>query len=273
MTTGQAILLDHLAALLTVAAWLAAGVAVALRRVRLGLGLLVAAVLVTLTRVATVAMLAGRGWWFVQEKVLLGLPMLGAAGLAAVLIAGRRLVAARRTANEALPASSVVAPLTAAYAALAGLVVTFLARYPLTSGTALITVSIVCLGALLTACVVATDADDAADDAAGDDAPAPAPDGRPGFSRRRFMVLAGGAVVVGAASAGAGLSFRPTEPVSTGGGAGCLVRSGPAVSVTDLRGARSPVWGGARRRHVLTARAATVRLPSGRDIDAWTYDG
>jgi hypothetical protein len=47
-------------------------VTAALGRARIAFGLLVAAVLVTLTRVATVAMLAGRGWWFVQEKVLLG---------------------------------------------------------------------------------------------------------------------------------------------------------------------------------------------------------
>ncbi|HEX6325311.1 MAG TPA: hypothetical protein VFZ72_01970, partial [Jiangellaceae bacterium] len=148
MTTGQAILLDHIVALLCVAAWFAAGVAVALRRFRLGLGLLVAAVLVTLSRVATVAVLAGRGWWFVQEKALLGLPMLGVAGLAAVLIAGRPLLAARRTPAKAMPASSVVALLTAAYAALAALAVTLLAGYPLTWGTALITISIVCLGSL-----------------------------------------------------------------------------------------------------------------------------
>ena len=96
MTTGQLIIVDHVVALLSVAAWSAAGATAAARRARLALGLLAAAVLVTLARVATVAMLAGRGWWFVQEKVLLGLPMLGAAGLAAVLIAGPRLLAARR---------------------------------------------------------------------------------------------------------------------------------------------------------------------------------
>jgi hypothetical protein len=271
MTTGQAILLDHLVALLSVAAWFSAGVTAALGRARIGLALLVAAVLVTLTRVATVVMLTGRGWWFVQEKVLLGLPMLGAAGLAAVLIAGRPLLKARRSPDKVLPASSVVALLTAAYAALAVLVVTLLAGYPLTWGTALITVSIVCLGALLTARVAAADADDAAD---GDDpATAPAQDGRPGLSRRRFISLAGGAVVVGAGSAGAGLSFLPAESVTTGGGAGRSARSRAAVSVADLRGARSPVYGGTRRRHELTAQTATVRLPSGREIDAWTYDG
>jgi hypothetical protein len=70
VTTGQEIFLDHLVALLCIAAWLATGAAMALRRVRLGLGLLVTAVLVTLARAASVAILAGAGWWFVEEKVL-----------------------------------------------------------------------------------------------------------------------------------------------------------------------------------------------------------
>jgi len=245
MTTDQALLLDHLVALLSVVAWFAAGVAVTLRRARLGLGLLVAAVLVTLTRVVTVAILAGQGWWFVQEKVLLGLPILGAAAVVAVL------------------ARSVVALLTAAYAALAGLVVTFLIGYPLTWGPALITLAAVCLGGLLTARGVAADAEDAADDAPT------LPPGHLGICRRQLINAAGGAAVV-AAGAGVGLSFRTTETVVTGGGPGRRARS--SVSVADLRGARSPAPGGTRRRHVLTARSATVRLPSGRDVDAWTYD-
>ena len=269
MTTGQAILLDHLVALLCVAAWFATGVAVALRRFRLGLGLLVAAVLATLSRVATVAVLAGRGWWFVQEKALLGLPMLGVAGLAAVLTAGRPLLAARRIPAKAMPASSVVALLTAAYAALAALAVTLLTGYPLTWGTALITISIVCLGSLLTARVVA--ADEVAED--GSPATAPAPDARHGLSRRRFISLAGGAVVVGAGSTGTGLSFLPAESADFGGGRARALLSQAAVSVADLRGARSPEPGGTRRRHVLTAQTATIRLPSGREIDAWTFDG
>ncbi|HEV8568266.1 MAG TPA: multicopper oxidase domain-containing protein [Actinoplanes sp.] len=281
MTTGQWIILDHVVALLSVAAWFATGGTVALRRANLALGLLVAAVLVSLARIATVAMLAGRGWWFVQEKVLLGLPMLGAAGLAAVLIAGPRLLAAsrrapeagmraNRTSGEGIPASSLVLLLTAGYAALAGLVVTFLVGYPLTWSTALIASSLVCAGALLTARVVAAPADTTGD--AGI-APTQAPPGEPGFSRRRFISLAGGVVVASTGTTGVGLLFMPAESVATGGGPGRSSSSGAAVSVADLRGAGAPAPGGTRRQYVLTAQTATVRLPSGREIQAWTYNG
>ena len=265
MTTGLWIVLDHVAALLSIAAWFTAGVTLALRRTRLAPAVLVAAVLVTLVRVGTVAMLAGRGWWFVQEKVLLGLPILGAAGAAAVLLAGPQLLAARRGRGD-VTTGGVVSVLTAAYAALAGLVVTFLAGYPLTLSTALITISLVCAGALLTARVVAPPAEDTADP--GD---AQAPEGRRAISRRRFIGWTGGAVVVTAAGAGTGLSFLPAESVTMGGGPGRSSRA--AVSVADLRGCGSPAPGGTVRRHVLTAKKATVRLPSGREIDAWTYNG
>ncbi|MBC6463246.1 multicopper oxidase family protein [Actinomadura sp. HBU206391] len=276
MTTIQWILLDHVAALVSVATWFAAGVTTALNRVRLGLGFLVAAVVAALIRVSTVVMLArAGGWWFAQEKVLLGLPMLAVTGLAAALIAGRPLLDARQAPDQVLPAGSVVALLTAAYAALAGLVVTFFVGYPLTWGVALITIAIVCLGALLTARAVAAKADDAAESAVDDDDPAAAltPDGRPRFSRRQVMTLAGRAVVVGAGSAGAGLSFLSAESVTTGGGPAHLPYHRPHVSVADLRGARKPAPGGATKRHVLTAQKATVRLPSGRELHAWTYAG
>jgi FtsP/CotA-like multicopper oxidase with cupredoxin domain len=87
------------------------------------------------------------------------------------------------------------------------------------------------------------------------------------------MTLAGGAVVVGAGSAGASLSFLSAEPVTTGGGPAHLPYPHPHVSVADLRGARQPAPGGTTKRHVLTAQKATVRLPSGRELDAWTYAG
>ncbi|MEU5529712.1 multicopper oxidase family protein [Micromonospora chersina] len=266
MTTGLWIILDHLVALLSIAAWFAAGVALALRRTRLATAVLVAAVLVTLVRVGTVAMLAGRGWWFVQEKVLLGLPMLGAAAAGAVLVAGPRMLAARRGHDDGWSVGGLVSVFTAAYAALAGLVVTFLVGYPLTLSTALIAISLVCAAALLTMRVVAPAAEEAADAGV-----ARAPEGRRAVSRRRFIGWTGGAVVVTAAGAGTGLAFLPTRSVTVGGGPGRSSRA--AVSVADLRGSGSPAPGGTVRRHVLTAKKATVRLASGRDIEAWTYNG
>jgi len=133
MTTGQLIVVDHAVALLCLAAWSTSGVTAAIRRYRLALGSLAVAVLVTAARVATVVLLAGRGWWFVQDKVLLGLPMLAVVGSAAVLVAGPPLLAAARPAADVrLPAVGVVLLLTTGYAALAGLAVTFLAGYPVT---------------------------------------------------------------------------------------------------------------------------------------------
>jgi len=291
VTTGQLIIVDHVVALLSVAAWSAAGATAAARRARLALGLLAAAVLVTLARVSTVAVLADRGWWFVQEKVLLGLPMLAAAGMAAVLIAGPRLLGAARHASETgspasaashhgIPPGSVVLLLTAGYAALAGLVVTILVGYPLTWGIALIAGAVVGAAALLTARVVAAaSADSTARSAAAtttgdaDIAATRAPLEPPGFSRRRFLGMAGGVVVASTGATGVGLLFRPAESVATGGGPGRSSGSGPGVSVTDLRGARAPAPGGSMRRYLLTAQTATVRLPSGREIQAWTYNG
>ncbi|MGV9841479.1 multicopper oxidase domain-containing protein [Streptomyces fungicidicus] len=265
MTTGRLILLDHGVALLDVALWFGTGVAVVLRRYRLGFGLLVAAVLVTLTRVATVSVLAGRGRWFVAEKVLLGLPSLCVAGIAAVLIAGPGLWAGRRTTGERLPARCAVSLLTAAYTALAGLVVTFFAGYPLTWSTALITLSSVAACALLTARVVAREA--------RDEGVLAGADRRSVLTRRRFVNATVGAAVVSAGGTGAGLAFGSTDSVVTGGGPAHSSGSRTALSVADLRSPGGPSPGGAVRRHVLTAKTATVRLDSGREIDAWTYDG
>ncbi|PJE95962.1 copper oxidase [Streptomyces carminius] len=265
MTTARLILLDHAVALLSVVSWFGAGIAAAVRRHRLGFGLLIAAALVTLTRIATVSVLAGRGRWFVTEKVLLGLPLLGVAGAAAVLIAGPRLRTAGEAAGGRLPVNCVVSLFTAAYAAVAGLVVTFLAGHPLTWSTALTTVSLVSAGALLTARVAAREADD--EEGRGE------PGRRSAPTRRRFVGTAAGAAVVGAGGTGVGLLFEPVGSEVTGGGAARSSGSRPARSVAELRGSGSPSSGGTTRRHVLTAKTAAVRLASGREIDAWTYNG
>jgi FtsP/CotA-like multicopper oxidase with cupredoxin domain len=234
MTAVQAILLDHAATLLSAMAWFAAGVTNALRR-RSSPIVLTAAVLATLVRVVTVTVVAGHGWWFVEEKVLLGLPLLGATSLAAVVLARTR-------------PGGAVAAFTAGYAALAGLAVTMLAGYPLTWGTALVALSLVGAATLLTARVLASrDAEDG-----------------PSVSRRRFLGLAGGAVVVGAAAAGLGLSLVPRAPTS--GAAG-------GVPVTELRGSGPPAPGGTVRRHTISAQKTAVRLSTGREIEAWTYNG
>ncbi|TQM28854.1 multicopper oxidase family protein [Nocardia bhagyanarayanae] len=262
MTTATWINLDHAVALLSVVAWFAAGVTMSVRRARLALALLAVALLVTALRVASVTMLAGRGWWFVQEKVLFGLPMLAVAGLVAAVIAGPRLLA-QATGNrgqETVDAAGVVTLLTAAYAAVAGFAVTVLIGYPLTPGIVLITIALVLAGALLTMRVLATP----------DTHAEPAADPKwPGVSRRRFLGATG--VVVGMAGTGAGLSMRSAVPVTDGGGPGPV--SNAAVSVTELRGADTPAPGGVRREYVLTARKAVTRSASGRDVDAWTFDG
>ncbi|GIF47596.1 FtsP/CotA-like multicopper oxidase with cupredoxin domain [Asanoa ferruginea] len=252
MTTVQLILLDHGVALAVVAAWFATGVAVAGRRHRLASGLLIAAAAATVVRLATVAALSSRGWWFVQEKVLLGLPMLVIAGLAAVVIAGPPLWAARRTSGGGL-----VALLTAAYAALAGLLVTLLAGYPLAWSTALIAVAFVGAASLLTVRVVAAPVPrgEAKDSRAHADGSR--------MSRRSFLGLAGGLATLAAGGGGVALLFRRPAAVAADG----------RVSVTDLRGPDGPAPGGITRRHTLTARTAAVPLPSGGSVDAWTYEG
>ncbi|MGY5306903.1 multicopper oxidase family protein [Nocardia gipuzkoensis] len=265
MTTATWILVDHALALLSVVAWFAAGVTMSLRRAGLALALLVVALLVTSARAVSVTALAGRGWWFVQEKVLLGLPLLVVAASVATVIAGPRLLAQATDTGrpQTLDAVGVVALLTAAYAALAGFAVSFLIGYPLSFGIVLITIALVSAGVLLTVRVLGTPSVDSAGESDIDD--------RPEVSRRRFLGVAGAVVVVGAAGTGVGLSVRSAASVTDGGGPGPA--SHAAVPVTDLRGAETPAPGGVRREHVLVARKATVRSESGRDIDAWTFDG
>ncbi|ADB31120.1 multicopper oxidase type 3 [Kribbella flavida DSM 17836] len=258
MTTLGWILLDHGVALLSVAAWFAAGVAAALRQARLACIALVVAIVLIPLRIFTVAMLAGAGWWYVQEKVLLSLPILAASGLAAVVVAGRPLVTARRDPSTVVPAGGVVTLLTAAYAALAGLATTLLVGYPLTWGSAMISIALVCLAAVLTARVVTRSGHPSSDG----DRPAV---GGAEVSRRSVLRIAGGVVAGGLGGAGTAVSLRPDV--------GHTGHSPSTLSVADLRGARAPGPGGTTVRRVLTAQSATVRLSSGQAVDAWTYNG
>src|SRR5258705_5900939 len=96
MSTDGLIVGDLAVSVLAAAGWLAAGASTAARRPKMALLALVFAVVASLGRIAMVWLLAGAGWWFVQEKVTLTLPLLLVAGLTAVLLAGPPLVAAVR---------------------------------------------------------------------------------------------------------------------------------------------------------------------------------
>lgn len=237
--TGAAlwIVLDLLAAVVGAAAWLGAGAAATTGRVRATTALLATAVAATAGRVVTVVGLAGEGWWFVQEKALLTLPAQVVAGAVAVVLAARHRAGHR----------VVVSSLTAGYAAVVGIGVTVLFGYPLTWTVGLGSLSLVGLGALITARAVT----------AG-----------PARSRRWLAAGAGAMAVVGA-----GLVFVPAPTMDHGGGPAGAAAGSAAVPVDSLRGPAGPAPGGEIRRFTLTARQAQVRLASGRTIEAWTYNG
>jgi len=266
VTSLQSILLDHLVALLSAASWFATGTAAALRRPRLALGLLTGAALLTLIRVTTVVLLSGHGWWFVQEKVLLGLPLTLVTGLAAVLVAVPALLRARRAGLTHLAARAVLAPFAAGYAVLTGLAVTLLAGHPLAWGTALLAIGVVLGVTLVTARVVPGGTEDGAPGTAADHHPS-----LPTVTRRRLIAATGGAVLLTAGGGAGSLALARAPRITTGGGSGPALPA--ATTVTDLRGASTPAVGGIRRRHVLTAQQAGTRLSSGKEIRSWTFNG
>ncbi|WP_020519136.1 multicopper oxidase family protein [Catelliglobosispora koreensis] len=134
MNGQQLIAADLLAAAVSAAAWLATAIAVASGRRRVAVAAAIAAVVSTAARVAIVIALAGHGWWFVQDKVTLALPLLGLAAVTAGLTALRRGI------------SQAVVPLfMTGYAAICGLLFQFLWGYP--ASPAQITASLALVGA------------------------------------------------------------------------------------------------------------------------------
>lgn len=269
MTADRLMVLDLLASVAAAAAWLGAGATAAARRPRAAAALFVAAVLASLTRIWSVVALAGAGWWFVQEKVTLALPLLLIASVAATALAGPRLVAAVRTRAAAPTAAPVVVvPLLAAgYAAVAGPVHALLLGYPATWSTGLVVTAVVAFAVLVTWRVIAA-------------APVPG---------LRVAVAA----VTATALVGVGLAVvPPTETTTTGDAApagstalmaqhrtaqdtghGVGHDTGQGRPVDGFRGPDTPAPGGAIRRFELTARTATITLASGKRVEAWTFDG
>ncbi|MEU5406807.1 multicopper oxidase family protein [Nocardia asteroides] len=253
MSTAAWVVLDHAVTVAGALAWFGAAGLVARRSARLIGALLSVAVALTIVRAVPVAVLAGRGWWFVQEKVWFGLPVTGVAAVVAVVVAGRGAGLA--------PAATVTALSTAGYAAVASFVLSFLIGYPLTLAAALGALAVIGTAALLTRRVLT-------EPVVPEREPADRPDTgtRPdGMPRRRALGLAGAVTVLSAAGGGIGLSLRRDAT-------GTEQAGGPVVSVQTLRGPETPAAGGVTRRHVRTARTATVRVGAD-DVAAWTFDG
>jgi FtsP/CotA-like multicopper oxidase with cupredoxin domain len=261
MGTAGLLALDVVAMVALAAAWVAAAVLwpgdSGGGRMRVWQPVLAAAVVLVVLRGVLVVALAGRGWWFAQEKVLLSVPLLVIPALVALVALARGATVLVRPAL-----------LATAYAAVVGLLTTLVVGYP--------------LGPLPAALL------------AGGWAAAVA-------LTWTVCRASGGAVLMARALAGlvavilvGGLfdgwrATRPEQALDLGGHgthaaqAAALASPGPLagpgsapgvagvglVSVADLRGPD----GEPDRRYELTAQHATVRLPSGREVAAWTYDG
>ncbi|MEU6412167.1 multicopper oxidase family protein [Microbispora sp. NPDC046933] len=273
MTTDRLMALDLLVSVLTAAAWVSAGVAATARRPRTAAALFAVALVASLARVWSVLALAGAGWWFVQEKITVVLPLLVAAGAAATALAGPRLLRAARAdaaSRDAVKAPAVVVPLLGAgYAAAAGIVQTFLIGYPADPGTALLLLAVAAGAVLGTWRAMSTHV--------------------PGL--RTATAATAVAAVLGATLVFVPFAEETTAEGSAPGGTAAMgatgaashahsaagesapVMGGATRPVTDLRGPATPPPGGAVRRFTLTARTATVTLSSGRKVSAWTFDG
>ncbi|WUH89166.1 multicopper oxidase family protein [Streptomyces sp. NBC_00433] len=248
--TANLITFDLVAVVLTAAAWLAAGTTAASRLSLPAAALTALGLLLTVARVGlTVVLGASGGWWFVQEKAVLELPLQCVTAVAAAVLSAPRLTRAAR-ARTALDGdtTAVSVPLFAAgYAAAASLVVTLLLGYPTTTAVALVTVAVVALAVVVTWRLL---------------------DSRP----RGVMLSAGGtAVVVGLV--GVLTTFAGTPKTDAGGGPAVAYPAAKGVSVASLTGPASPRPGGTVRRYTLDARTATVTLASGKRVAAWTFDG
>ncbi len=290
MMTPQLVAIDLLLALLVAGLWLGAGVLTAtlrqeptlerLRRTaRIAAALVAGGVLAFVLRVAVVVRLAGAGWWFVQEKVTLALPLLAPAVLAAAAVSSPRLLrlAFPKPATTGMDAlartaahpATVVPVLAAAYAGLAGLVVALVVSYPATLLSGFVVTASFAGATALTwwhslrryRGAVGAQAATAA----------------VGVGRRILAVVVGATATVVAATGLVGvytanrlpsnLNMGDHRAVDLGGGPP-TTHHGP--SVDRLRGQPG---GGPVRRFTLTARQATVTLGSGRQVDAWTFNG
>jgi len=268
MTTAQLQALDLLLIVLSTALWSTAAVMTASMRAQSGrrrgaaaLSCVVAAVSVTLGRVAVVALLVGRGWWFAGEKVLVSLPLaILTCGLAAIVAIPFLRRASAGTVAERNQPGAAAAVFAAAYASAGGLLVAFVVGYPVSVVAALAIVALV--GGLSGLTWL-------------------------GLSARRrpgLAALCAVLCVVPVLTSAAIAFYADIQPVVIGNAAGAhnhlAAGSGSAGVGAEVPGMRSVSVGDLRtpaeypgpvRRFELTARQQTVTLPSGRTVDGWTF--
>lgn len=258
MTTSALLALYAVAIIAAAAGWLAAGfVAVGVGAGRepgsrerwLVVGLAAAGALATVgAAVATVA-LAARGWWFVGEKAVLGLPLaaigavVGAVGLVRWLRGDRG------------PLGRVLL-LAAGYAATAAALTTWLLGYPVQQAAAFVLVAALLLAVGLTWALIA------------------------GRGRRAVTGFAGLLVVLLVGGVGwswladtAAPSLEAAGHAHAGGDAAAIGAATAAASGTrSVDELRTPTDGaGPVRAFELVAAQRSVTLASGEQVDVWSF--
>lgn len=261
MTTARLIALDQILFVLVAAFWAAtAGVALtglrqpaaAGRRTRLiAAALCAAAIVVTALRVAVTFGIAGAGWWFAAEKITLALPLVVVPALVSAAVSLPRLLGRGPAPSTRLAAFPL---LVTAYGAAAGIVCAVVISYPVTAGGAVAVLGLVAGASAVSWRLLG-----------------PARAARQGWQAAGTAALVMGlAVAVGGGGTGGHLHAGHD---ATARGVSVDLLRGPAASAAGGPTAARTAAGAQVRRFTLTAQPATVRLPSGGVMDAWSFDG
>jgi FtsP/CotA-like multicopper oxidase with cupredoxin domain len=250
--------IDLALSVLGAALWVAAAVLRSRSRKRLlPIGCVAAAIVALLVRIGILFPLATAGWWFVEEKVLLSLPIAVVTTAAAVVLAVPSLL--RRSSaepEERQPEERRPSPgrleatglLAAGYGAAVGVVTTFVVGYPVLPAAAVILVAILILAIAITWSMSTKRS--------------PRSTGGIAALTALVLVASGGyGWLATAAGLGQAASSHGHGPVVAAPAAAA------SVSVADLVGrpADDVV------RFELEARRQTVTLPSGTKVKAWTF--